>query len=182
MGSLPREKAGVGSAVNDTTRQVGGALGVAIIGSVVSSVYATQIGSAASQFGLNPTQTATAQSSLGAAQGVAAQLGDQAAGFLSAASDGFVDALSIGLRISAFVVVIAAIVAWRFLPSHAREATMPGLPLVDPVDDDDTVFFGPGAFDGALLTDAEVVGSISVDVDEEAARGWDQVPIPVAGS
>jgi len=41
MGSLPREKAGVGSAINDTTRQVGGALGVAIIGSVVSSVYAT---------------------------------------------------------------------------------------------------------------------------------------------
>ena len=35
MGSLPREKAGVGSAVNDTTRQMGGALGVAIIGSVV---------------------------------------------------------------------------------------------------------------------------------------------------
>ena len=42
MGSLPREKAGVGSAVNDTTRQVGGALGVAVIGSLVSSVYAAQ--------------------------------------------------------------------------------------------------------------------------------------------
>ena len=40
MGALPRSKAGVGSAINDTTRQVGGALGVAIIGSVVSSVYA----------------------------------------------------------------------------------------------------------------------------------------------
>ena len=39
MGSLPREKAGVGSAVNDTTRQMGGALGVAIIGSIVASVY-----------------------------------------------------------------------------------------------------------------------------------------------
>ena len=43
MGSLPRAKAGVGSAVNDTTRQVGGALGVAVIGSLVSSVYATQL-------------------------------------------------------------------------------------------------------------------------------------------
>ena len=40
MGSLPREKAGVGSAVNDTTRQMGGALGVAIIGSIVASAYA----------------------------------------------------------------------------------------------------------------------------------------------
>ena len=43
MGSLPLAKAGVGSAVNDTTRQVGGALGVAIVGSVVSSVYGTKI-------------------------------------------------------------------------------------------------------------------------------------------
>ena len=37
MGSLPREKAGVGSAVNDTTREVGGALGVAILGSILAS-------------------------------------------------------------------------------------------------------------------------------------------------
>ena len=42
MGSLPRAKAGIGSAINDTTRQVGGALGVAIIGSVVSSVVHEQ--------------------------------------------------------------------------------------------------------------------------------------------
>ena len=37
MGSLPREKAGVGSAVNDTTREVGGALGVAILGSILAA-------------------------------------------------------------------------------------------------------------------------------------------------
>ena len=158
MGSLPREKAGVGSAINDTTRQVGGALGVAIIGSVVSSVYSTQIGTAASQFGLTPSQTAAAESSLGAAQGVAADLGNQTAGFLTAASDSFLDALSIGLRISAFVVVIAAIVAWRFLPSHAREATMPGIPLVDPIDDEEDFVFGPGAFDDAR-TPAPVAGN-----------------------
>ena len=44
MGSLPLGKAGVGSAVNDTTRQVGGALGVAVIGSVLSSIYGSQVG------------------------------------------------------------------------------------------------------------------------------------------
>ena len=44
MGSLPLEKAGVGSAVNDTTRQVGGAMGVAIIGSVLASTYGSKIG------------------------------------------------------------------------------------------------------------------------------------------
>ena len=52
MGSLPRSKAGVGSAVNDTTRQVGGALGVAIIGSVVSSAYAGNIADIGRRFGL----------------------------------------------------------------------------------------------------------------------------------
>jgi EmrB/QacA subfamily drug resistance transporter len=178
MGSLPREKAGVGSAINDTTRQVGGALGVAIIGSVVSSVYAAHIASAASQFGLNSSETATAQSSLGAAQGVAADMGRQSADFLAAASNSFVDALSIGLRISAFVVIIAGIVAWRFLPSHAREATMPGLPLLDPVDDSDTVYFGPGAFDGDVLAEFDV----ETVEGHDSVQDEDHIPIPIAGN
>ena len=46
MGSLPRAKAGVGSAMNDTTRQVGGALGVAVVGSVMLSVYSDRAGAA----------------------------------------------------------------------------------------------------------------------------------------
>ena len=44
MGSLPRAKAGVGSAVNDTTRQTGGALGVAVIGSIFALRYHAVIG------------------------------------------------------------------------------------------------------------------------------------------
>jgi hypothetical protein len=43
MGSLPLAKAGVGSAVNDTTRQVGGALGVAVLGSVMSSTHGSRV-------------------------------------------------------------------------------------------------------------------------------------------
>ncbi len=46
MGSLPRAKAGVGSAMNDTTRQVGGALGVAVVGSVMTSVYGNRVAAA----------------------------------------------------------------------------------------------------------------------------------------
>ena len=46
MGSLPRAKAGVGSAMNDTTRQVGGALGVAVVGSVMLSVYGGRVANA----------------------------------------------------------------------------------------------------------------------------------------
>ncbi len=119
MGSLPRAKAGVGSAINDTTRQVGGALGVAVIGSVVTSVYSQRIFDVGSLFGLSQSQESIAESSLGGAQQVAASLGDQAGAFVQAANDGFVDALSVGLRVAAVVIVFAAAMAWKFLPSHA---------------------------------------------------------------
>ena len=46
MGVVPTEKAGVGSAVNDATRLLGGTLGVAVIGSVAASVYAARLGAA----------------------------------------------------------------------------------------------------------------------------------------
>jgi Na+/melibiose symporter-like transporter len=121
MGSLPRAKAGVGSAINDTTRQVGGALGVAVIGTIVTSVYSARIVDLGSVFGLTPPQSAQAEASLGAAQGLAASLGDQADAFAVAAGDAFVDALSIGLRVGAIAVAGAFVIAWRFLPSHARE-------------------------------------------------------------
>src|SRR5438445_8618491 len=51
MGALPPSKAGVGSAMNDTTRQMGGALGVAVIGSVFASAYRPGIGSALTKIG-----------------------------------------------------------------------------------------------------------------------------------
>jgi EmrB/QacA subfamily drug resistance transporter len=119
MGSVPREKAGVGSAVNDTTRQVGGALGVAIIGSAVSSVYVSRIATLASDSGLDPQATAAAESSLGGAQRVAGELGAQASTFLDGANQIFVDSMAIGMRISAGVVIFAALMAWKFLPARA---------------------------------------------------------------
>ena len=128
MGSLPRAKAGVGSAINDTTRQVGGALGVAVIGTVVSSVYSARIVDLGAVFGLGPAQLAQAESSLGGAQNLAAGLGDQAGAFAAAAGDGFVDALSVGLRLAAVAVAGAVVIAWRFLPSHAAE---PAFEVVD---------------------------------------------------
>jgi hypothetical protein len=127
MGSLPRSKAGVGSAVNDTTRQVGGALGVAIIGSVVSSAYAGDIAALGRRFGLGGRDLELAESSLGGAQRIAPSLGERSDAFVSAANDSFVHALSIGLRIAAAIIVFAAVMAWRFLPAHAR--SLETLPL-----------------------------------------------------
>jgi EmrB/QacA subfamily drug resistance transporter len=121
MGSLPREKAGVGSAVNDTTRQVGGALGVAIIGSAVSSVYASRIASLSGRFGLDAATSEAAQSSLGSAQRIGAGLGAQASAFIEEANKIFVDAMAIGLRVSILVVAVAFVMAWKFLPARATD-------------------------------------------------------------
>jgi EmrB/QacA subfamily drug resistance transporter len=119
MGSLPRAKAGVGSAVNDTTRQVGGALGVAIIGTIVSSVYAADIADIGRRFALGASNLDAAESSLGGAQRIAPSLGERSDAFVAAANDSFVHALSIGLRMSAAIILFATVMAWRYLPSHA---------------------------------------------------------------
>jgi MFS family permease len=130
MGSLPRSKAGVGSAVNDTTRQVGGALGIAMIGSLVASVYAGRIDELAARFGLGGDALASARGSLGAALAEANSLGADGPGFARAASDAFVAGLSQGLRLGAVVVAGAAFVAHRYLPAAAHDAVEP-----DPVAD-----------------------------------------------
>jgi hypothetical protein len=122
MGSLPRAKAGVGSAVNDTTRQMGGALGVAVIGSLVASVYAAGIDDVAGQFGLTGPVLADARGSLGGALKSAGSMGSSGADFASAAKDAFVHGLSNGLRLGAMVVLVAAFVAYRFLPATAHDS------------------------------------------------------------
>jgi hypothetical protein len=121
MGSLPRNKAGVGSAVNDTTRQVGGALGVAVIGSVVSSLYAANVTTVSARFGVIGADLAQSRGSLGGALEVGSGLGVEATAFVSQVKDAFVGALSNGLRLSSAIILGAAFVAWRFLPARARD-------------------------------------------------------------
>ena len=67
MGSLPREKAGVGSAMNDTTRQMGGALGVAVIGSILAAIYRPGVQSNMSAAGIAQPLIDTAKESVGGA-------------------------------------------------------------------------------------------------------------------
>jgi Na+/melibiose symporter-like transporter len=121
MGSLPPSKAGVGSAVNDTTRQVGGALGVAVIGSVVSSVYASNVDAVARTFGLAGGELEQSRGSLGGALEVGGSLGADATSFIVDVKDAFVEALGNGLRLSAVIILGAAFVAWRFLPARASD-------------------------------------------------------------
>jgi DHA2 family multidrug resistance protein-like MFS transporter len=120
MASVPLAKAGVGSAMNDTTREVGGALGVAVLGSVFSSAYATEIGPALS--GLPAGLADSARDSVGAATIIAGEIGGQAGRALAAASKiAFVDSLSSTLLIAAAIAMVGAVVTLLLLPSRGVE-------------------------------------------------------------
>jgi hypothetical protein len=119
MGSLSREKAGVGSAVNDTTRELGSTLGVAVIGSIFSSVYLHHLDHAGGVYAqLDPALQAQARSSVGAAHIVAAHVGDRAPALLLQVSQAFVSGLRVGSLTAAGVAVLGAVIATRYLPSH----------------------------------------------------------------
>jgi len=127
MGSLPRDKAGVGSAMNDTTRQVGGALGVAVIGSVFASQYAPAITARLAGIPLPSAAMDAASDSIGGAFSVAARAGgnpktiDTPVGIqiADAARDAFSSSMGRGLLVSAAIALVGALVALVFLPAHA---------------------------------------------------------------
>ena len=153
MGSLPRAQAGVGSAVNDTTRMVGGSLGVAILGSILSASYhATIVGSAAIA-GLPSSAAAAASNSLGGAVEVARQLGGGAAQSVhSVASQAFVHAMGQAVLVGAAVALAGAIFALAWLPARAAtpaDIDATATPEPAPGDDrgamGDASFVGPGA-------------------------------------
>ena len=124
MSALPLAKAGVGSAVNDTTRQVGGALGVAIIGSVLSSIYASEMGDFLAGSPIQGAQATGIKESLGAALGTASALAksapDFAASLAHAANSAFVDGLQAAVLVAAGVAFVGAVVAFFWLPARAR--------------------------------------------------------------
>jgi EmrB/QacA subfamily drug resistance transporter len=119
MGSLPPAKAGIGSAMNDVVREVAGTLGVAVLGSILSSAYATGMDGAVA--GLPPEAATAASDSVGAAQEVAAEVGGSAGTDLVAAShQAFVDAMSTSVWIAAGIAVVGALIAAALLPARER--------------------------------------------------------------
>jgi EmrB/QacA subfamily drug resistance transporter len=121
MGSLSADKAGIGSAVNDTTRELGGTLGVAIVGSVFASVYSSRIGSAPALTALPADVRSTMKQSTAAAYRVIGQLpAAQAAGVRDAVNHAFLGGLQIGSLVCAAVALAAAIVVAVLLPARER--------------------------------------------------------------
>jgi EmrB/QacA subfamily drug resistance transporter len=119
MGSLSQNKAGVGSAVNDTTRELGGTLGVAVAGSVFSSVYVASLADAPTIGQLPPDLQELTQESVAAAAVVAPELGPLAGAYLTEVSDAFLAGLSITCLVVAGAAFAGSMFALRFLPARA---------------------------------------------------------------
>ncbi len=124
MGAVQTDKAGIGSAVNDATREVGGTLGVAVIGSVFASLYATQVQALPNTV---PAQVArTAQESVGAAFTLAKQLPAGPAELVRAAAEqGFFDGLQAGCLVASGVALAGAAVAAIALPARPPSGAVP---------------------------------------------------------
>jgi hypothetical protein len=132
MGAISRSRAGVGSAVNDATRLIGGTLGVAVIGSVYASVYGSRL-TATTPAGVPGQAAAIAHQSVGAAYAAAAGLGHPVLGqaLRLAATNAFLRGLTVGALVAGGVAAAGAIITALFLPAQPavqEQAAGPGAP------------------------------------------------------
>lgn len=114
MQVLPPARAGVGSAVNDATRELGGTLGVAVIGSVFSSVYASRLGELLAGGGLPQGQLEAAKESVG----VADAIGSSVPAVRAAMETAFMDGLSAGCLVIGVLCLLGALGALAALPGR----------------------------------------------------------------
>jgi EmrB/QacA subfamily drug resistance transporter len=124
MSSLPMSKAGVGSAVNDTTREVGGAVGIAVVGSVLASVYRSDLGDATASF---PEQARElARDNIGSAVQVGRETfaGDPTAlqRYLDEVGGAFTHGFNIGMAVASAAALLGALSVLRWYPRGVAEA------------------------------------------------------------
>lgn len=120
MSTVPRDKAGMGSAMNDTTRELGGSLGVAVFGSLLASQYAGGLTGVLGQ--LPEAARSLVSGSLAGALAVAESApGDSGTALVDAAKQAWMDGFRFSLMVASAVVAVAGIVAWRFLPDQAHD-------------------------------------------------------------
>lgn len=120
MGSVSLENAGVGSAMNDTTREIGGALGVAVVGSLLATVYHSSMTEAVK--GLPDAAAGPAGNSIGAALHVAGQLGGQTgATLIDQAQHAFRNGMAVSALVAGGVSIVATVIVLVLLPARAAE-------------------------------------------------------------
>jgi len=122
MGAVPAAKAGIGSAVNDATRLFGATLGVAVLGSIAASLYASQL-QTSMPAGVPANLASTAEGSVGGGLIAARQLVDEGLGTAgerlgAAAVDAFLHGLTGALRVAGAVAIAGSVMALCLLPSR----------------------------------------------------------------
>nr|AAB71209.1 putative transmembrane, proton-dependent transport protein [Streptomyces cinnamoneus] len=118
LSSVPKEQAGAASAVSETAYELGAALGIALLGSVVTGVYSDF----ATPEGVPPAAATEAHESLGGAVEMAADLpADTGGALLASAQDAFVDGLQIASGVGAVVLLATAVAAWFLLRGQRLE-------------------------------------------------------------
>jgi EmrB/QacA subfamily drug resistance transporter len=137
VGSLPLAKAGVGSAVNDVTREVGGALGIAVTGSIVASIYGARAGFAAAIPDESVRDAATesiGQAIVVADRGLQEGLVDQGQyhALVDAARDAFTDGTRVAFLTLAGLAVVASFAIARFMPDRLPSRAVASAPKAQP--------------------------------------------------
>jgi EmrB/QacA subfamily drug resistance transporter len=131
MTTVPAHQAGAGSAINDTIREVGGALGIAIVGSLAAAVYRSRLTHVLIARHAPAVIVHVAASSVAAADAVGKQAGGAPGSELvAAAHSAFVNAMAMGLRVAAGVALISAVAAIFALPRREPQATQ-AAPVTD---------------------------------------------------
>jgi EmrB/QacA subfamily drug resistance transporter len=126
MGSVPTEEAGVGSATSDTSLQVGGALGVAVLGTALNLRYQHLISALIAHHAMPPALHDVILGSLGGALEVAGRLpGPTGAALVEAARQSFISGMDLGLLIASIVVAAAACVVMLALPQRPPPPATP---------------------------------------------------------
>ena len=121
--SLPEEKQGVASALNDTVRELGGAIGIALTGSILNAGYRSSIEDVTAQ--LPPEMAEPINDGIGGAVAVTAQMGAEGIDLLDAAGQAFVDGMKPALLLAAGAVVLAALYTFAFGPKRDSVAEEP---------------------------------------------------------
>ncbi len=124
MSSVPKNRAGMGSAMNDTTRELGGALGIAVLGSLLASQYGTKISGVFS--GLPTAAKEAAEQSLAGAMAVGQKIGGtQGAALIRSAKEAWISGYQYSLLVGAAVIAVAAVIAFFGLPDVADDHNDP---------------------------------------------------------
>ena len=133
MTTVPAHQAGAGSAINDTIREVGGALGIAVVGSLAAAVYRTRLTHTLIAQHIPGLVVHTATGSIAAADIVGRRVGGApGSALVDAAHSAFVNAMAMGVRVAAGVALVSAIAVIFALPRRHEPALAEAAPPAAP--------------------------------------------------